>query len=118
MYVIDKLFDRTCLRTTIQMSTKIVLVILSKSLSLFALFLFLLTCFHSLPMGVYDATSTWFQGQQPTPSPHPAASSSSCVPLPSITTSPLRRRHDGLVKRHPSPTAAPDTNGPTGPPPS
>ena len=37
MYVIDKFFNRTSLRTTIQMSTKIVSVTLSKSRSLFAL---------------------------------------------------------------------------------
>ncbi|CAK5268542.1 unnamed protein product [Mycena citricolor] len=37
-----------------------------------------------LPMGVYG-TSTWYQGIKPTPPPHPVASSSRCVPVPSPT---------------------------------
>jgi len=36
-----------------------------------------------LPMGVYG-TSTFFQGQNPTPPAHPAASSSSCRSVPSV----------------------------------
>ena len=35
------------------------------------------------PMGVYG-TSTWFQGQNPTPSAHPAPATSSCVPTSTI----------------------------------
>jgi len=43
-----------------------------------------------LPMGVYG-TSTWFQGVNPTPPPHPAASSSNCVTVPTVTVSPAKR---------------------------
>ncbi|KAF8903752.1 hypothetical protein CPB84DRAFT_727292 [Gymnopilus junonius] len=39
------------------------------------------------PMGVYG-TSTWYQGVNPTPSAHPAAASSSCTPLPTVSVSP------------------------------
>ncbi|KAJ7149933.1 carbohydrate-binding module family 13 protein [Mycena filopes] len=46
-----------------------------------------------LPMGVYG-TSTWHQGTSPTPAAHPAASSSNCVNVPSITVAPVRRRRD------------------------
>ena len=53
-------------------------------------------------MGVYG-TSTWFQGVNPTPTPHPAAPSSACQSYPTITASPLRRRKDGLERRHPEP---------------
>ncbi|KAM5541919.1 hypothetical protein V8D89_004229 [Ganoderma adspersum] len=35
------------------------------------------------PMGVYG-TSTWFQGQNPTPDAHPAPATSSCVPTSTI----------------------------------
>ncbi|TRM58652.1 carbohydrate-binding module family 13 protein [Schizophyllum amplum] len=43
------------------------------------------------PMGVYG-TSTWHQGEEPTPAPHAQASSSNCVSLPTVTVSPARRR--------------------------
>ena len=104
MYVIDELFNRTSLQTTLQMSTKIVPVTLSKSSSLFRSFV--LTCSYSQPMGVYG-TSTWHQGTTPTPTAHPAASSSDCQSYPTISTTPLRRRHTGLVRRHPKPTTPP-----------
>lgn len=74
-----------------------------------SLFLFSLFCtdsLHSLPMGVYSG-STWYQGTQPTPTPHPAPSSSNCKPLPSVTASPLRRRQNGIVRRHANPTPFP-----------
>ena len=38
---------------------------------------------HTQPMGVYG-TSTWFQGQSPTPDAHPAPATSSCVPTSTI----------------------------------
>ena len=38
---------------------------------------------HMQPMGVYG-TSTWFQGQSPTPDAHPAPATSSCVPTSTI----------------------------------
>lgn len=68
----------------------------------------------SEPMGVYG-TSTWYQGVKPTPDAHPPASSSDCTTLPTITASPLRRRHNGIVRRHPSPTPFPATNWPVPP---
>jgi hypothetical protein len=58
------------------------------------------------PMGVYG-TSTWYQGVKPTPTAHPAAPSSDCQSLPTITASPLRRRQNGLVRRHPEPSPPP-----------
>jgi hypothetical protein len=69
---------------------------------------------NSLPMGVYG-TSTWYQGVSPTPSAHPAASSSNCQALPSVTVSPanakLRRSNGGFEKRFvarsPEPTPPP-----------
>ncbi|KAF8071512.1 carbohydrate-binding module family 13 protein [Lyophyllum atratum] len=45
---------------------------------------------NDLPMGVYG-TSTWYQGVSPTPPPHPAASSSNCQPLPTISITPSKR---------------------------
>ncbi|KAH9481838.1 hypothetical protein JR316_0006368 [Psilocybe cubensis] len=51
-----------------------------------------------LPMGVYG-TSTWHQGTSPTPTAHPAASSSNCKPLPTVTVSPLMRRDNTRDKR-------------------
>lgn len=42
---------------------------------------------NDLPMGVYG-TSTWYQGVEPTPSAHPAASSSNCAALPTVSVSP------------------------------
>ncbi|KIM83559.1 carbohydrate-binding module family 13 protein [Piloderma croceum F 1598] len=59
---------------------------------------------NDIPMGVYG-TSTWFQGVSPTPSPQPAANSSSCTPFSSITSGPLKRDLgiDILGKRAASP---------------
>ncbi|KAH0585642.1 hypothetical protein H2248_008862 [Termitomyces sp. 'cryptogamus'] len=45
---------------------------------------------NDLPMGVYGS-STWFQGVSPTPSAHPAASSSNCVPIPTVSSAPAKR---------------------------
>ncbi|KAG6918418.1 hypothetical protein DXG01_014597 [Tephrocybe rancida] len=45
---------------------------------------------NDLPMGVYG-TSTWFQGVSPTPPAHPAASSSNCVAVPTVTVAPAKR---------------------------
>jgi len=52
------------------------------------------------PMGVYG-TSTWYQGVSPTPAPHPAAPSSNCQALPTVSVSPAKRRRDngGFEKR-------------------
>ncbi|KAG6812253.1 hypothetical protein H0H92_003709 [Tricholoma furcatifolium] len=46
-----------------------------------------------LPMGVYG-TSTWYQGVSPTPPPHPVASSSNCVTVPTVSagTAPAAKR--------------------------
>ncbi|EAU85094.1 macrofage activating glycoprotein [Coprinopsis cinerea okayama7 len=44
------------------------------------------------PMGVYDGTSTWYQGVSPTPSAHPAPASSNCVSLPTVGVSPLLKK--------------------------
>ncbi|KAK7037785.1 hypothetical protein VNI00_010746 [Paramarasmius palmivorus] len=53
-----------------------------------------------LPMGVYG-TSTWYQGVEPTPSAHPAASSSNCVAVPTATVTRKRRSNNfERVKRH------------------
>lgn len=60
-----------------------------------------------LPMGVYG-TSTWYQGVSPTPPAHPAAPSSSCTPLPTISVSPLQRRRVDrfeYVRSPPEPTS-------------
>ncbi|KAG6812252.1 hypothetical protein H0H92_003708 [Tricholoma furcatifolium] len=46
---------------------------------------------NDLPMGVYG-TSTWYQGVSPTPPAHPAASSSNCVSVPTVSVTPTRRR--------------------------
>lgn len=55
------------------------------------------------PMGVYG-TSTWYQGTNPTPPPHPAPSSSNCKPLPTVVVSPaLRRRENGFERRYEEP---------------
>ncbi|KAJ7765851.1 carbohydrate-binding module family 13 protein [Mycena maculata] len=61
-----------------------------------------------LPMGVYG-TSTWHQGTSPTPDPHPAAKSSNCVSVPSITVGAAKRRRDEGFEyvRAPAPTPAP-----------
>ncbi|KAJ7650908.1 carbohydrate-binding module family 13 protein [Roridomyces roridus] len=60
------------------------------------------------PMGVYG-TSTWFQGQKPTPSAHTAAKSSSCSNIPSPTVGAAKKRRDDKFEyvRMPEPTPAP-----------
>ncbi|ESK95929.1 macrofage activating glycoprotein [Moniliophthora roreri MCA 2997] len=59
------------------------------------------------PMGVYG-TSTWFQGQEPTPAAHPAPASSNCHILPTVGVTPARKKRDSngfdMVKRAPSPS--------------
>ncbi|KAL5507691.1 hypothetical protein ACEPAH_5309 [Sanghuangporus vaninii] len=50
-----------------------------------------------LPMGVYG-TSTWYQGVEPTPAAHPAASSSNCQSVPTVSVTPARKRR-GLERR-------------------
>ncbi|TFK34557.1 macrofage activating glyco protein [Crucibulum laeve] len=64
-----------------------------------------------LPMGVYG-TSTWYQGVSPTPTAHPAAASSNCRALPTVSVAPaLKRRENGFEKRYipafPNATPAP-----------
>ncbi|KAJ7189488.1 carbohydrate-binding module family 13 protein [Mycena pura] len=60
-----------------------------------------------LPMGVYG-TSTWHQGTSPTPTAHPAAKSSNCVAVPSITVAAAPKRRDAgferVYARAPEPT--------------
>jgi len=51
-----------------------------------------------LPMGIYG-TSTFYQGQNPTPAPHPAAPSSDCSTLPTVSVSPLNAKRDLIKKR-------------------
>jgi hypothetical protein len=46
-----------------------------------------------LPMGVYG-TSTFFQGQNPTPPAHPAAKSSNCRTVPTVSVSPANKKRD------------------------
>lgn len=48
-----------------------------------------------LPMGVYG-TSTWHQGVSPTPAAHPAAKSSQCRTVPTVSVSPAKMKRDGL----------------------
>jgi len=60
-----------------------------------------------LPMGVYG-TSTWFQGVNPTPSAHPAAASSSCRTLPTVSVAAAKKRRDGMLTVH----AGQPTTGP------
>lgn len=50
-----------------------------------------------LPMGVYG-TSTWYQGESPTPPAHPVAPSSSCSTIPTVSVSPALARRDRFVK--------------------
>jgi len=51
------------------------------------------------PMGVYGGTSTWHQGEKPTPEAHPAPSSSNCAAVPSVTPSPMKKkRSHGFAK--------------------
>ncbi|KAI1794319.1 hypothetical protein LXA43DRAFT_883834 [Ganoderma leucocontextum] len=57
------------------------------------------------PMGVYG-TSTWFQGQNPTPPAHPAPATSSCVPTSTIG--------NGLAVSTTSSGASASTNSSTG----
>ncbi|KAG6839517.1 hypothetical protein C0991_001915 [Blastosporella zonata] len=68
---------------------------------------------NDLPMGVYG-TSTWYQGVSPTPSAHPAASSSNCVTVPTVAAAaPAKRmvqhrRRDGVAHgAFPTPTPQP-----------
>jgi len=64
---------------------------------------------NAQPMGVYG-TSTWHQEDSgPTPTAHPAPASSNCQAFPTVATSPLCRRQNGLVRRHASPTASPQS---------
>ncbi|KAK7055918.1 ricin B-type lectin domain-containing protein [Favolaschia claudopus] len=63
------------------------------------------------PMGVYG-TSTWYQGQKPTPAAHPAAKSSNCVSLPTVSVSPAKRRRElglgfDVERRAPMPEMTP-----------
>ncbi|PFH48480.1 carbohydrate-binding module family 13 protein [Amanita thiersii Skay4041] len=63
------------------------------------------------PMGVYG-TSTWHQGESPTPPPHSPASSSNCHALPTVSSGPANRRretgHFEYIKRAiPHPTITP-----------
>jgi hypothetical protein len=78
-------------------------VALLLSSSLILLFAF------SQPMGVYG-TSTWHQGVSPTPPPHPAASSSNCQTLPTVSVSPAMKRHEnrGFEKRYVGDVAFPE----------
>ncbi|KJA25073.1 carbohydrate-binding module family 13 protein [Hypholoma sublateritium FD-334 SS-4] len=52
----------------------------------------------ALPMGVYG-TSTWSQGQKPTPSAHPAPASSNCAAIPTVSVSPALARRD-IAREH------------------
>lgn len=54
------------------------------------------------PMGVYG-TSTWFQGQEPTPAAHNPAPSSNCVSLPTVAVTPLKKRRN-LEKKMAAPS--------------
>ncbi|RDB26301.1 Endo-1,4-beta-xylanase A [Hypsizygus marmoreus] len=53
---------------------------------------------NDLPMGVYG-TSTWHQGVSPTLPPHPAASSSNCHALPTVTVGEAAKEARALRKR-------------------
>ncbi|KIJ55622.1 carbohydrate-binding module family 13 protein [Sphaerobolus stellatus SS14] len=55
-----------------------------------------------LPMGVYG-TSTWFQGVSPTPSAHPAASSSNCHTIPTISAGSVTKRERHNRRYPPAP---------------
>lgn len=59
-----------------------------------------------LPMGVYG-TSTWFQGVNPTPSAHPAASSSNCRTLPTVSVAPTKKRRSLEISYAGAPTPTP-----------
>jgi len=58
-----------------------------------------------LPMGIYG-TSTFFQGQQPTPPAHPAAKSSSCSTVPTVSVAPLVKKRELEKKRAAMPEPA------------
>jgi len=60
---------------------------------------------NDLPMGVYG-TSTFFQGQKPTPAPHPVAKSSSCRTVPTVSVSTLQKKR-AMEKRVALPEAGP-----------
>jgi len=51
-----------------------------------------------LPMGVYG-TSTWFQGVSPTPPAHPAASSSNCKTVPTVSVAPAPAKRELRMER-------------------
>jgi len=55
-----------------------------------------------LPMGVYGS-STFYQGQKPTPPAHPAAKSSDCRTVPTVSVSNLNKKRDLMKKRAPLP---------------
>ncbi|KZS87072.1 carbohydrate-binding module family 13 protein [Sistotremastrum niveocremeum HHB9708] len=60
-----------------------------------------------LPMGVYG-TSTWFQGVNPTPPAHPAAKSSNCARIPTVSAKPAQKKRDAFTTFYapgPTPTA-------------
>ncbi|KIL59004.1 hypothetical protein M378DRAFT_169891, partial [Amanita muscaria Koide BX008] len=58
------------------------------------------------PMGVYG-TSTWYQGVNPTPPAQPAASSSNCQSLPTVSVTPANRKRDLEYKRAAAPVITP-----------
>lgn len=64
-------------------------------------------------MGVYNVNgqlSTYTQGHKPTPSPHPAPSSSNCQALPTVSSSPVQARRSldkKFVPKFPEYTPAP-----------
>lgn len=64
---------------------------------------------NALPAGIYG-TSTWHQGQSPTPAAHPAPASSQCQTFPTIGVTPLRKKRDveKVVAREPMMTPAPE----------
>jgi hypothetical protein len=62
-----------------------------------------------LPMGVYG-TSTWFQGVNPTPPAHPAAPSSNCRTVPTVSVVAASKRELRMERRFAAPA------GPTPPP--
>jgi hypothetical protein len=64
-----------------------------------------------LPMGVYG-TSTWFQGVNPTPGPHPVAPSSSCRTVPTVSVGPAPAKREKMEKRG-SPAPGPHSSSPS-----
>lgn len=85
------------------------LVTMSKDAFFFFSHSILRHVFLSQPMGVYG-TSTWYQGVSPTPPAHPAASSSNCRTIPTVTATPAQRKRDGLARSYIGsfPTPAPE----------